>query len=459
MKKINLLILIITLLISSFVFGISVQVKWHKKLDRLEFNQNESGRWARVMMHMHSVFSHDACDNKPMEVKENGEIKVNKDCLKDFKKAQCDHHVDAVFLTEHRKYFSEYAFQKIIQAYDLDQYRVERAMFTGGVINCDDNHQVEVIPGSENRLMTFGLKKHPERKKGWEMEWIYDAIDAENIEIFRRTGAIVGAPHMEKDKYTLELLKMIKPEAVEMYNLHANIKSVFVDKNIWKITNFIRHTLGFIFNPLIQTDLWMLVFLELDEKKTLTKWAQLVMHQKTTGIVGSDIHQNILPIKMKDGERLGGYLRMGRWFSNYVYLPSGNLNRDNLISSIVDGRVLGVFEILGIPKDFEFYIETENGEFPMGSEIAFKEGMLIRVKRPSNSPDYTYISLLKATDNGWKLVKQSKQRKLTFYVKEKGVYRVQINVKALHLWKFMYTKYNIANKVFPWVMSNPIYLR
>ena len=307
--------------------------------------------------------------------------------------------------------------------------------------------------------MTFGLKHHPGTIKGLPLEWLYHATKTVAITAFRKTGAIIGVPHMEKEKYTLELLKTIKPETVEMYNIHANINSIFVDKNIWKIAKFLIHLPGFILNPFIQTDLWALLFLEIDNKKTLKKWAQLVMSQKATGIVGSDIHQNILPINMKDGERLDSYLRMGRWLSNYVFLPSGNLSRDNLISSIVDGRVLGVFEILGIPKDFEFYIETENGEFPMGSELAFKGGMLIRVKRPSNSPDRTYISLLKATDNGWKLVKQSKHEKLTYYIKEKGVYRVQINVKALHLWKYMYTKFSIANKVFPWIMSNPVYLR
>ncbi|HEY7864183.1 MAG TPA: hypothetical protein VIE39_11010, partial [Thermoanaerobaculia bacterium] len=54
----------------------------------------------RAVMHVHSVYSHDACDKAPFD--EAG--RQNEACLARFRRAICSARLGAVFLTEHDRY-------------------------------------------------------------------------------------------------------------------------------------------------------------------------------------------------------------------------------------------------------------------------------------------------------------------------------------------------------------------
>ncbi len=65
-----------------------------------EFGARRNWSPVRAILHVHSVFSHDACDNNPQDADE----RPNEACLNRFRAALCQSNIDAAFLTEHDRY-------------------------------------------------------------------------------------------------------------------------------------------------------------------------------------------------------------------------------------------------------------------------------------------------------------------------------------------------------------------
>src|SRR5262249_2062431 len=76
------------------------QLKWQKELlptSGLHFAQSARGlRVVRGITHLHSVYSHDACDNNPQP---GGQ--PNAPCLADLRRGLCQTRMDFALLTDH----------------------------------------------------------------------------------------------------------------------------------------------------------------------------------------------------------------------------------------------------------------------------------------------------------------------------------------------------------------------
>ena len=57
------------------------------------------------------------------------------------------------------------------------------------------------------------------------------------------------------------------------------------------------------------------------------------------GTAGTDAHQNVLPILLRDGERGDSYRRMLRWFSNMVLVESGEPTPATAQAALEAGRL------------------------------------------------------------------------------------------------------------------------
>src|SRR5262249_15041733 len=98
-----------------------------------------------------------------------------------------------------------------------------------------------------------------------------------------------------------------------------------------------------------------LAFLAFDEPNlpSLEAWDGLLargLHVAGSG--GTDAHQNVLPLPLRDGERADSYRRMMRWFSNVVLVadPTDPVQIEDALRA---GRMYVAFEIFGTPVGFD----------------------------------------------------------------------------------------------------------
>lgn len=451
------------LLLQLIILHSSFALSWKKNHDPLFFNYSHSN-WHRTLIHFHNIFSHDACDGKPQKDKI-----INQQCLDRFKKQMCANHIDVIFITEHRNHLAFWDWNEMMKAYQLDYYEKENDQLIGGYFSCgikSGGHKVYLYPGSENAIMPIGLKRHPEPAPGMDLEQTYNSLTYEAAKNMKEAGALIGINHLEEKRNTLEKVKAVKADFVEMYNSHANIESIYGKKNVFKISKFLTQVLGFLANPFVETDLYFLSFLK-THPITMAKWANLVQTSNIKGVMGADFHENVASLKLKDKERLDSYRRMCRWYSNYIYSPgaSKGKKRKNMLEAIKQGHVLGVFEIFGSPDQFEFYgLDKMGNRISMGSSRSFEKDMKLIIKLPLNRPKYSWANIYKASENGWIKVfegnyKSEKENIIEYNIKEKGVYRAEVELRATHLSKYMPSKIFLFFKKYPWIYTNPIFLR
>ena len=143
----------------------------------------------RAIVHVHSVYSHDACDEAAQDELE----RTNEPCLDRFRAALCQTRVDAVFLTEHDRW--------LVRADSL----ADALLFRHGdrPVTVDGRLAANrlacgtlLFAGAENVLMPVGFDSLPDGTRD-ERRAFYDAQDDGAVEAFHRYGAIVLMPHPE----------------------------------------------------------------------------------------------------------------------------------------------------------------------------------------------------------------------------------------------------------------------
>ncbi len=445
--------------VTAFLFSASSAIAataWQKHLAPIGNRPAEPAPWLRTLVHMHSVHSHDACDKKP---EKNGN--PNERCLEDFRKALCEEHVDLVFLTEHRDALAFIPFAEAIPVREQDRLLVEGGAVVGTEHTCSDGHRVTLFTGSENSLMAVGLTRHPDPLPGKDLEATYNDRSPEAAQKFREAGALVAINHAEDPDNSLELLRAIRPEMIEAYNLHANlVQDIEPKRRYGSALKSVLEALSFITSPLLEPDLIFHAFFK-ENPVALEKWGQLATEMDVTGVAGTDAHQNAMPFKMWDGDRVDSYRRSVRWFSNWVKAPESP-TRPVALEALRRGKSMVVFETLGSPLGFEFTAESSRGSVAMGDRIEWRSlagsPLTIRASLPLVRHSPVTLRLLKASSTGWDLVAESHEKALEHVVTSPGAYRAELWMKPTHLKRHLLGKGYLI-KPMPWVYSNPIYVR
>jgi hypothetical protein len=429
---------------------------WQKHLPPIGNRPSEQAPWLRTLVHMHSVHSHDACDKRP---EKNGS--PNERCLEDFRRALCEEHVDVVFLTEHRDALALRHFAEAIPIRERDRLLIEDGSVVGTEHTCPDGHRVTTFTGSENSLMAVGLTRHPDPLPGMDLEATYNSRTPEAAQKFREAGALVAINHAEDAENSLELLRSIRPELIEAYNLHANlVQDIEPKRRYGKALKTVLEALSFITNPLLESDLIFHAFFK-ENPDALQKWGQLATEMDVTGVAGTDAHQNAMPFKMWDGDRVDSYRRSVRWFSNWLKAPESP-SRPVALEALRRGRSMVVFETLGSPLGFEFTAESARGSAAMGERVDWRslqgQPLILRASLPAERSSPVTIRLLRASPRGWDLVSEFHERTLEYVVTEPGAYRTEVWMNPKHLRRHLVGKGYLV-KPMPWVYSNPIYVR
>ena len=438
--------------------GVSEGKSWISNLSTFDTSAKSIYKTLRTTIHIHSLFSHDACDSEPIK-KGIPNIK----CLLSFRKALCDNHEDVVFLTEHRNSMAFTDFNQLLNPQPGDQLIYDGNYIIGSIQNCEDGHQVRVYPGSENNLMTLGLLHHPEIINQ-DLEHTYNEGSPKAVDNFRQSGALVAINHPEKR--TLENIQKLHPDLLEIYNLHANIEDVIRENKFGKAFLELMRLINFFSNPLQESDLSFLSFFR-ENSGYLKKWSQLVIHQKLPGILALDCHENALKLPMHDGKRIDSYRRTSRWLSNFIRIKNDEIDRGHILKSLHDGLSYSGFEIFGSPYGFIFEaIDNDGITYEMGDSINFNKFKRLNLevnlnineifRMYSKIPPYE-IQIFKASESGWLKVGSAHEFPYFFEVKEPGVYRSEIRIIPSHLKNLIPLSPFLIHQ-YPWIYSNPIYI-
>lgn len=416
----------------------------------------------RGLIHAHSVNSHDACDGEPWDEATGA---TNEPCFDDFRRDVCRVGHDFVMLSDHGERFSRTEFpDTLLYRADRGDRLVERA---GGPVasfaacRADDQlaggpADVLILAGNESAMMPVGLPGHIAATEA-ERDAVYGAASADNVSALQAHGAVVLAQHTE-DWTTADIVDL-GFDGFEMYNLHANtIQGAGGVLELIGLQNQAPEELP-------APDLFLLNILN-EDARYLERWGDvLATGRQAVTTIGTDCHQNTFPQLLEDGERIDSYRRMMAWMSNHLLVradPDGSYDDRHLVEALREGRLYGVFEVLGFPTGFDFHAEAGGATHEMGARLSLSSDLHLRVTAPevrdldpgAEAPKIVSV-LYRAVAGGFEEVTRV-EGDLDEAVAEPGAYRVEIRMEPRHLREHLGALADLADREIVWIYGNAI---
>lgn len=434
---------------------------WQKSLPPAHVIGTGSARGlttARGIVHLHSPYSHDACDGMPRDPAGV----PNEPCLQHLRAALCTQKIDFAALTDHDDSMADEEFATLFNMRGSDQAVMNaNGQQIASRILCDDGHQVLVTVGGENNLMPIMFDRHVPGTAS-ERHAIYNGTSPADIAAMRDAGALIWIAHTEQ--HPTDELRTTAPDGIELYNLHANIdpkiRADFLGLDgyaaIASAVEFADTNEG---GP--EPDLALLSFLSPNEP-ALARWNELLAEgRKIAATAGSDAHENALPVMLADGERGDSYRRVMRWFSNIV-LASDPTDPAQIEAALAKGRVFSVFEIMGTPQGFDV-VATGGGE--LGDTIPFSgTHLLIKVPTvrdldPKLPAPEIRATVLRAAAAGPSVVASGSGPELDVALPGPGAYRIEVTIVPRHLGPYLRDLGTaFADRELPWIYTSAIYV-
>jgi len=428
---------------------------WDKSLP----DSSVLGSWrglqpARGIVHLHSPYSHDACDGMPRDA----QGVPNEPCLQDLREGLCVDRIDFAALTDHDASMADEEFPTLFSMRGSDQPVLDGSgAQIASRMTCDDGHVVTFTVGGENDLMPVMLHRHVPGDAQARHD-TYNGVDAAAVQAFRDAGGLAWIAHTEQ--HDIAQLRDLQPDGIEVYNLHANIDpkirgpylNLDPDAAITAAVQFADTTEG---HP--EPDLALLSFVE-PNQPAIDRWNQVLgdgRHVPATA--GSDAHENALPIMLADGERGDSYRRVLRWFSNVV-LVSDPQDPVQVEAALAKGRLFAVFEMLGTPEGLDIHAGAgELGDtVPVGTTL---EVAVPHVRNLDKSlPVPTIVATVYRIDASGPMIVAQGSDSLSVPMAGAGAYRVEISMVPHQLGPYLGdpgTAY--AEQTVPWIYASPIY--
>lgn len=421
---------------------------------------------ARGIVHLHSPYSHDACDNDP---RPGGA--PNEPCLQHLRDALCTTKIDYANLTDHDDTMADEEFTTLLSMRGSDTPVLRGAEQIASRIHCADGHTVQVTVGGENDLMPIMLDRHvtgtvPERHA------TYNGNDAAAAQAYRDAGGLVWVAHTESKD--LPTLREVAPDGIEVYNLHANIDpDIRRDYLGLDSASAIAGAVEFAdTNPgHPEPDLAVLAFLT-PNLPAIDKWQALLGEGRHIAVTaGSDAHENALPITLADGERGDSYRRVLRWFGN-IALVADPTDVDQVKGALKAGRNFAVFEVMGTPEGFDTYVTAGGTTYELGSTIPAASQAVLHVDIPQvrgldpSLPPPAIVAKVFWIDRGG-AVQQianvdgqvSSNGQVNVNLGAPGAYRVEITIVPKHLGPYLHDLgTELSDVELPWIYTSPFYV-
>lgn len=427
---------------------------WTAGLSRLDA---AIGPWSprRGIAHLHSPYSHDACDGEGLI-----DGAPNEPCLADLRAALCTTSQDFAFLTDHPAYMAYQPFEDLLLARGNDRVIESGGSPVANAIACEGGGTTLLMPGFEDELMPLGLERHAEGSIE-ERETAYNLYTGDEVQALRAQGGLVFLAHPEgRDRDEMLALQEAGLTGMEAFNLHAmvdpDIRGEDLGLDPWGWTSAIApftHP-----DSDSEPDLLFLAFFE-EQTPTLAHWDAMSAARQggpTPGIGGTDAHQNVLDLPLRDGERVDSYRRMIRWFDNWLLVDptAGPDEPAALKEALAAGRSLVVFEVLGTPQGLDIYLDADGQRYDMGSDAPAGTLHVDCPTLASGSPRGEEIPEVSARifRDGVLIGEGCGSHDAS----APGVYRATIDIVPHHLAPFLTDVPELSERSFPWIYGNPI---
>jgi hypothetical protein len=410
------------------------------------------------LVHAHSIYSHDACDNRPQD--DAGVY--DQSCLTDFRRDLCTAKLDYVFLTDHGDSFVDNEFPAVLlhRASEGDELLSHDGQPTANRLNCPGGVPALVMAGTETGTMPVGLERHlgtPSTRRA-----VYGGKNAASIEQAKDAGAVALVAHTED--WTPEELSALPLDGFEMYNLHANtIRNAGIAAELV----FGKVDLGD-FKGLPEPEAFFTAF-TLDDPTYLATWGTVLSrgHRRVT-TMGTDCHRNTFRQKLQDGERIDSYRRMMVMFSNHLLIrpdAQGGFDDRSLKEALRARRLYGTFDFLGQADGFDFFAAEGPVTKEMGETASLSAGAVLEVNTPrvreldAAAPAPTITTrLFRAREGGWDEVASTTEPTLKYSPTQAGAYRAEVRIIPAHLRPHVGRRTDFVKAERPWVMSNAIWV-
>jgi hypothetical protein len=417
----------------------------------------------RGMIHAHSVYSHDACDGEPRDETTDA---INEPCFDDFRRGLCQAGHDFVMLTDHGESFSRTEYpDTLLYRPDRGDELVERggapvASWAACPVaeDIDPNHRTLVMAGTESNTMPVGLEAHVAPDED-SRNAIYGAVEVASVDAYKALGGVVLLQHTED--WTPEQIRDLQVDGFEMFNLHAN--TITGAGGVFELIGLQRTP-----EKLPQSDLVLMPILNEDPRYLATWSTVLARGDKRVTTIGTDCHRNTFPQELPDGERIDSYRRMMSWMSNHLLVrPDGKGEYDDqqVKEALRSGRLYGAFEVFGFPEGFDYRADAAGNTYEMGEDVPLADAPELVVERPrvrERDPvleePIIRLRILKAEEDGWRVVDDSDTESLRYMVTEAGSYRAEVRITPRHLTRYLASFADLAEEEFQWIYANAIYV-
>jgi len=412
----------------------------------------------RMIAHLHSPHSHDACDGEPQP----GGV-LDESCLAELKAGLCATRIDVAFLSDHRSHADEAeSFEDllVLRGDDIPVYD-DAGNAIANSVDCAmaDGRRVLLIPGIEaNPLMPLGTtQRTPE---------LYADGTPDNVAQLKEAGALAWIAHAETHD-PADFLD-VPIDGLELYQLHANLAPDL--RELLGLDPF-----GFLgdLGPFLterdgraspEPDLAVLGFATVNDPAAV--FLETVGAVRPIGVTGgSDSHRNVLPSPAWDFERIDSYRRSFRWMLNHLWID-GELTPESAKQALRGGRNVVVFESIGTPLGFDF--RATGTALEMGGEGP-ADGAVLHVVPPTldprsprdETPPDVRTVLYRAHEGVRTVVAETMGADpIDVAAPGPGVYRVEVWITPRHLGPYLgdwVDEYTTVEA--PWVQTGGIFLR
>jgi hypothetical protein len=404
-------------------------------------------RTLRTITHLHSPWSHDACDGEGLP-----DGAPDPECLAGLRAGLCALRIDAAYLTDHPSYAADQPFEALLHLRDEDEpVTSDGGQLIGAWMDCGGGEPVLLRPGIEDALLPLGLHEHAEDVD------IYGEATAEAVAQEAAAGAQVFIAHTEgKELADLSSLQTAGLVGVEVFNIHAMFDPTIRQEDLGlEPLSWLSSVAPFTSPDGTAEPDFLFLGVLAEQTPSIASWDALQKNGRMVGIGGSDAHQNVWPSLLRDGERGDSYRRMLRWMSNHLLASERSSEAaDEALSS---GRLSVVFEVLGSPTGLDFHIVTDDGDLlEMGDRSARPDGT-VHVACPALSadspqgPDAPEINVTVFKD-GVPWQDTCGEHALS----GPGTYRARFDIVPWHLAPFLGEDPDPWLVSWPWIYTNPI---
>lgn len=464
----------------------------------------------RGALHVHSPYSHDACDGQGLI---NGDT-PNPGCLADLRASLCASGHDFVLLTDHPAHMQAHPFDRVL----LHDAAAGDQLVEGGAVHnrlrCPDDRVVVLAVGYEaTHTMPLGLHAHVDPALYAGLTDAKPLAEAKAlIDGLKAGGAVTAIAHSEEPDLSAARIVEVGLDAMEWYNPHGNFKTALGGDNIAgepdKVLELLQGLLPFMAgaDSGAHPDLVYLRLLPSWPVEGFAKWREVQRARPITGLLGSDVHQNVavdpicaqdnpllqaacvaaaeavLPdalaglvtggtLTMSDGDRLDSFARILRWLENRILTPPGDLDLAQLQDSLRNGRSYGLFAVFGDPQGLRFAGRApDDALLWIGDAAPGPVALELRVPArpvalngapftPADGDQAEVRAELWRTDaNGSTKVHESigLGQTIPLVADVPGAYHVELWIRPQHLRGALGSEDALADTWYLWVITNPI---